>query len=309
MNSNLASCSVNHPADSGQPRMETSAASLNLQEKLGFLVRIRLPHWTASLAMILAAVLPVQAACDLVLATSNFDDSSAVLDGWQGINNDGGREILERLEHSDGTGGYIQMREDAGDSATMQFLAPAKYLGDQRFAYGGRLSFRLRQFRTDQFYSGADVTFESAGLRLNYSFGRFPGTAWEDFEIPLVEGPRWNRNGQPATGADFRLVLGALQRLTIRGEFSNRQAERTGLDDVRLIAGHPRLEIARLPSRRIVISWPRAFGAWQLESSADPASGWTAVETAPVEIEDTLSVTLPAETEAAFYRLTCPNAP
>lgn len=249
------------------------------------------------------------AACDLVLAASQFDDPLVALDGWQGINNDGGREILERLEHPDASGGYIQLREDAGDSATMQFLAPAKFLGDQRLAYGGRLSFRLKQFRTDQFYSGADVTFESGGARLNYSFGRFPGTAWEEFEIPLMEGPRWNRNGQPATEADFHLVLGALQRLTIRGEFSNRQAERTGLDDVRLVAGRPRLEIARLLDHRVVISWLSAYRAWRLETSTHPASGWTPVDAPPVEIEDTLSITLPATEEAAFYRLTCPNVP
>ncbi len=104
-------------------------------------------------------------------------------------------------------------------------------------------------------------------------------------------------------------MLGSLQRLAIRGEFSTRQAERTDLDHVRLVAGVPRLEITRLPDRPVMISWPSAYGAWPLESSADPASGWTAVDATPVEIEDTLSIIVPTMEEAAFYRLTSPNVP
>ena len=117
-----------------------------------------------ALLILLIAVARATAACEVVLAVSTFDDALVPLDGWQGINNDGGREILERLEHPDGAGGYIQLREDAGDSATMVFLAPPKFLGDQHLAYGGRLVFRLKQYRTDQFYSAADVTLVSGGI-------------------------------------------------------------------------------------------------------------------------------------------------
>ncbi len=140
-------------------------------------------------AMFLATALRALAASELVLAESTFDDPAAGTAGWHGINNDGRNETLLRLTSSVGDGD-IQLREEAGDSATMLFLAPAEYLGDHRAAYGGHLAFDLRQFRTDQFYNGADVTLESGGVLLNYSFGRFPGRAWEHFEVPLMEGPR-----------------------------------------------------------------------------------------------------------------------
>ena len=255
------------------------------------------------------AVTHATAACEVALATSTFDDAPISLDGWQGINNDGDREILERLAHPDGSGGYIQLREDAGDSATMVFLAPPKFLGDQHLAYGGRLVFRLKQYRTDQFYSAADVTLVSGGIRLNYFFGHIPGTTWEQFEVQLVEGPGWNRNGQRATQADFQTVLSSLQRLTIRGEFSSRQAERTGLDDVRLLAAAPRLEIHHLPDGRVVVSWARAYAAWQLKASVQLAAGWAVVDAAPIDNAGMLSVTIPADGPSAFYHLVCPNAP
>ena len=262
-----------------------------------------------ALLILLMAVTRATAACDVVLAESTFENALIPLDGWQGINNDGGREILERVAHPDGAGGFIRLREDAGDSATMLFLASPKFLGDQRLAYGGRLVFRLKQLHTDQLYLGTDVTLESGGIRLNYSFGRFPGTTWEQFEVPLVEGPGWKRSGQPASQADFQLVLSSLQRLTIRGEFSSRQVERTGLDDVRLLAAPPRLEIHRLPDGRVVVSWARAYGAWQLKASVHLAADWVAVDAAPIDIEGMLSVTIPANGPSAFYRLVCPNAP
>jgi hypothetical protein len=259
------------------------------------------------LSLLLIMNLHANGDCQLILAQSSFSDASAGLTGWQGINNDGDRETLERLEEADGSGGYIQLREDAGDSATMLFLAPPAFLGDQSRAYGGRLTFRLRQLHTDQLYIGPDVILESPGVRLEYFLGRIPSTSWQTFNVPLIEDGHWKREGRAATRVDLELVLGSLKKLAIRGEFSNRQKERTGLDDVHLIAEAPCLQITRLLDQQVVISWPMGYANARLEFSAGLSGDWMPVADSPIDRAGRTTVTLSSTDKFRVFRLVCGN--
>lgn len=257
---------------------------------------------TVSATIVVAPPPPI---CELVLAETNFDDPVVGADGWRGQNNDGGSEILEWLNPS-GDDGYIQLREDNGDSATMLFVASDAYLGDKRLAYGGRLTFNIRQRHTDQFYPGTGVTMESGGMRLNYDLGRHPRNTWDHFEVPLVETAGWTRGGgqQPATRAEMLQVLAALDRLTIRGEYSRREVERTDLDHVQLIAGTPSLNIA-YAANEIHLSWPSAYAGFHLEAVDEITGTWRTLVTIQTVQADTIAVRVDASVTRRFFRLVC----
>lgn len=245
--------------------------------------------------------------CESSLVIHDFSDPAAGTAGWRGEASDNGSVVgSEDIEwHQENGDGFIHWGEDQGDSATMFFVAPPAFLGDQRHAYGGRLGFNIRQRNTDQFYSpNVAVLIQSGNVRLRSGVGRYPGTGWESFEVTLIEGVGWTNadTGTAATRADLVQVLGALEKLTIRGEYSGQSVESTGLDYVRLIAPLPKLS-ATFVAGQLELSWPLACICFRLESADGLSGTWERVNVAETVQSNTVMVRIGLESSKKFFRL------
>ena len=179
----------------------------------------------------------------VTIAASHFDDTNTRADGWLGKNNANGGETLTYLAGgaTASSVGYVSVSETAGDSATMYFAAPAKFLGDKHAAYNGFLRFYFKQSATSNFYGSEDVILlGSASVQLSFRLRSVPSTSWAFFEIPLVECVGWFNvtSHRLATRDDLDTVLKAVTRLWIRAEYSTNTSDRGDLDDVELL-GQP----------------------------------------------------------------------
>jgi hypothetical protein len=182
----------------------------------------------------------------VTLAASDFE---ADAEGWRGTNDANGAETLtfNTGGAASNSVGYISVSESQGDSDTMFFSAPAKFLGDKRAAYNGLLRFQLKQSATSSL-NGAYrfVLLGSSNLVLSLDLGAFPGTSWQVFEVPLNENAGWHvasidmkqSSNQLATRDDVVTVLRSLTSLWIKAEFSTHNFDRSDLDDVMLL-GQP----------------------------------------------------------------------
>ena len=187
----------------------------------------------------------------VTLAASDFEINT---DGWRGTNYSGGTETLTRLAGgaTPQSAGYISVSETAGDSDTMYFAAPAKFLGDQHVAYNGLLQFSLKQSQTSNLYQDNDVFLASSNLTLSFLLRPTTSTVWRHYEVALNENVGWfnHTTNRLATRDDILTVLKSLQRLWIRAEYSGNNADRGDLDDVKLLGqpsgpSVPTLAIAR----------------------------------------------------------------
>ncbi len=138
-------------------------------------------------------------------------------------------------------GGYLSVTDD-GSGATLRWVAPAAYLGDQSAAYGGSLTFDLAQSTTDNQVAGTDdVLLSGGGLTLVFDTDPVPGTGWTRYEAPLLEGAGWivQSTGGAATEAELRQVLADVTGLSIRAEFDSTGGDVDRLDTVVLYAPVP----------------------------------------------------------------------
>ena len=159
-------------------------------------------------------------------------------EGWTTVH---GGSAVTHTPADESADGYICATDDGDESdIPWYFDAPDDVLIDQSGAYGGELVFALRQSAFDE---QQDVNEELVRMRhgdtmVQYFIGEVdhPTTNWTVYRIPLIEGAGWLRDGEAATEADLREVLGALTQLRIRGEF--RVGEDTGcLDYIRFVGG------------------------------------------------------------------------
>jgi hypothetical protein len=223
-------------------------------------------------ALVTALLTPSVGQAEILLASSHFDDSGTCAEEWSGTNIDGGAENLVCVSDPEG-GGFISARENKGDGRTLCFAAPAKFLGDKGSAYGGRLSYRLRQIHNDQMAHGADVRLRSNGIELVHDYEYMPTLNWDWHDVPLDTTGGWRFAGtqQYATEEIIRTVLRQLDGLLLRAEFSTRQKEQTDLDDVELLAPEPStppiLRITRLPDGRVDVAWPIVYDTYWPETS------------------------------------------
>lgn len=178
-----------------------------------------------------------QSAPLVVLAESHFDDTNILADGWQGTNNS------TLAWHAGGATsnsiGYISVSQNRGDGLTMYFVAPPTFLGNMHRAYNGFLRFTLKQSATSSTDGGGDFVFlGSSNVVLSFTLRVAPTTTWQAFEVPLNECVGWFNvtSNRFATQDDFYMVLKAVTRLWIRGEYSYNNFDETDLDDVQLLA-------------------------------------------------------------------------
>lgn len=171
-----------------------------------------------------------------VLVASDFDDSSIGREGWSATNSLGGAEPVYYSSSNGLYLGGISWVEPA-DGATTYYVAPAKFLGDQRSAYNGLLTFSLRRTGGGSTHtSSQDVTLGSSNTVLGFQFSAIPAVgSWFRFEIPLNENSGWTNLAaqRPATREEFLTTLGSLNRLRIRAEYTT-IADASDLDMVTL---------------------------------------------------------------------------
>ena len=172
------------------------------------------------------------------LARSAFDTND---EGWTFFG-DG----FNQAHHPGGgdPGGYISV-DDQAIWQGCSWQAPAKFLGDVSTAYGGALTFDIKQMNADVDLKprrpgpwGNDLILIGGGLKLLLDISQSPGLEWTPYSIPLDETADWRRSGSggpAATRGDFLAVLSDLQALRIRTDhYYPDQWETMGLDNVAL---------------------------------------------------------------------------
>ncbi len=138
-----------------------------------------------------------------------------------------------------GTGGNPDGLISAKDEATggvWFFVAPAKYLGDNKQVAGMNLRFDLKVDATPtRPFDDVDVKLEGGGVTLVYDTPNNPvGGTWTSYVVPL-KASGWkvkSLTGAAATDADLNTVLANTTALWIRGEF-NTGPDTGYLDNVR----------------------------------------------------------------------------
>lgn len=177
----------------------------------------------------------------LVLVASDFDDAVAGSDGWTGINTKGNAETVVYNPTNGLYLGCLSWSEPAPNGAGTYYVAPPKFLGDQRAAYNGTLTYSLRWAGngTTQL-SPTDVILGTTNLELGFQYSEIRAEgSWLRLEIPLNENSGWtNITAQRAATRDEMLAtLTSLKRLWIRGEYTS-WADGSDLDLVALL-GQP----------------------------------------------------------------------
>lgn len=204
--------------------------------------------FTAGLfALLLLSGGPLRAQGLVTLAVSDFEVNA---DGWTGTNTGGGSEpVTYKLGGAtSNSAGYIGINEVNQDNVISFFVAPPKFLGDQRAAYNGFLTFYFRQNKTGNFNSGNRlVVFGSGTNFLSFDVPVIPGADWQYFALPLNEKAGWHfgtatndtaTSNQRATQEEFIRILSSLSLLRFKAEFSSNNGDQDDLDDVMLL-GQP----------------------------------------------------------------------
>ena len=208
------------------------------------------------------------------------------------------------------------LSESDPDTQTWFWRAPTKLLGDQSSAYGGSLSFDLKQTATDSQFASAGVVLQGGGAVLVFDITNYPGTTWTSYRVSMRENAGWrkdNLGGPSPTAGEFQAILRSLTGLYIRGEY--RVGDDVGsLDNV--MWGAPTgpgptlvaLSVTRVADGRIVVSWPSSTTGYALLQT--PALGSAAVWTASTNIVTTqanrFEVWLAPQAQRQFFRLSAP---
>lgn len=154
-------------------------------------------------------------AAQAATVTSNFDFDS---EGWLVVG-DATSGIPTWVASGGNPGGHIEA-DDTVSGGVWYFDAPAKFLGSRPGAYGGLLSFDLKQTGSGSQFDSADVILNGGGLELRIDVGNpLPVGTWVSYSIALHESAGWTRGSAAATAGDLQTVFDALDRLRIRGEF------------------------------------------------------------------------------------------
>lgn len=209
-------------------------------------------------------------------------------------------------------GGHVRLEDPDGSGATgnvQYWMAPALFLGAKGEAYGGTLSFDLRN-QGSGFgpFSQEDVILVGGGLVLVYQLTNAPAAnAFTHYVVPLSDSG-WRRDsltGPAATAMELESVLSALSKLFIRAEFQL-GPDTEFLDNVQLCSG-ARLAV-RTVGTHVVLSWPQAACNAVLERSdvlGSPAV-WSPEGSPQTAVGSDYVVTTPVAEGPRFYRLRFP---
>ena len=209
-------------------------------------------------------------------------------------------------------GGYLKLDDPDGSGQTgnvQYWLSPAKFVGAKGAAYGGRLSFDLRnQGSSFGPFSQEDVILVGGGLTLVYQLTNSPSqNVFTHYIVPLTA-TGWKRDsltGPAATPAELQSALSALSRLFIRAEYQL-GPDTEYLDNVILCAVVP-LNISTAGTN-VVLSWSQSACDAVLERSdlLGSAAVWSPEGSLPVVIGNDFAVTNGVTGTSRFYRLRFP---
>lgn len=184
---------------------------------------------------LMVAVLAVTAAAPVMAdITSTFDTDA---DGWTLAPGHDRGSTLTYAATAGNPGGCVEFNDAAGGAAD-EFLAPAKFLGDDSGYYDGSLNFLL----ADDASSDSDLTSmvtitDADGNALAQPFADFTRGGYVQFGYALNENGGWfyypagSTKGSTPTRAEFQAVLGKVSSLVIRADFHS-GTEHTFLDNV-----------------------------------------------------------------------------
>lgn len=155
-----------------------------------------------------------------LLAGSTFDNGD---EGWRVGNYAqlSGNAVPQFFAAGGNPGGYIHT-EDL--FFWTSWHAPAAFLGNKSAAYGGTLSFDLRNVFSDGTNYPAAVL--SDGNIILYNLAFIPGTDWTSYQLNLLPGNGWRvtnfllQNLGAASGAQMQQVLGNLTMLHINADWA-----------------------------------------------------------------------------------------
>jgi len=118
--------------------------------------------------------------------------------------------------------GYI-CATDLSTGVYWYFEAPEFWLGDQSDAYGGVLSYVIRQSATDSPGEAPDILLIGEDNGLQYDTTYDPDVVWTGYSIPLVESAGWvlldaegNIVSAEPAAAEIQAVLASLTAIRIR---------------------------------------------------------------------------------------------
>ena len=175
--------------------------------------------------------------------------------------------------------GFIR-QNDPNDGQWSFFQAPALFLGSRSNYYGGSLSFDVRR-RGGTLSSFADVILVGAGMTLVVDAGSGPAEdEWTNYTVPLDVSAAWrlgSLTGAPPSEVEFTAVLGSLEAVRIRGEYSNAvNNDRGDLDNVVLSPCNadirPTIRKSAAQVSEVEICWDSRASSWyqvQYRSAAD----------------------------------------
>ena len=148
------------------------------------------------------------------LAAEGFDENDG---GWRVV---GDVEIPNYFPTGGNPDGHVQAI-DRGTGIFWYWQAPLDFLGDRSELYNSRLSYDLRQSRTNRQRNRPDLILTGAGITLHFDTAYNPLTTWTHYSVHLQEGAGWVLAGTttPPTASQFLAVLGDLTDFQIRGEF------------------------------------------------------------------------------------------
>lgn len=198
----------------------------------------------------------VQPPAKTVVVESLFKGGAT--EGWRGANDAGLNQLLarrrgeltqprkiipEKSKPAGGrnkefaSGGHIILSERDGDGKTLYFQAPNKFMGNHRIAFGGCISFGMRQMATNGIEREFPlIVLTSKTTILFYIPKNFPGPMWGHVKVPLSADPCWyNMNSgfrKPATNEEIAEVLSGITEFWIRAEF-HEGPDRSELAEVR----------------------------------------------------------------------------
>lgn len=165
------------------------------------------------------------------MSTFESDD-----DGWliYGNSDDASRPTL--IREGGNPGGYI-CSKDMKNGDAWYFVAPARYLGDARAAYGFRITFDLKQGSNANQIHGRDIILNGSGLAVVYDLKLTPGLDWTPYSVKLDDMSGWYLDdgsgmGPPATATDIKTALKSLGSFRIRGEFYDGPNDTACIDNV-----------------------------------------------------------------------------
>ena len=133
--------------------------------------------------------------------------------------------------------GYLAIYDPAPHSTTY-WSAPDKFLGDKASLFGHDLTFHLRQMTIDQplstiapeYSNPLDVVLSGGGITIYRALDE-PGLSWTAYSLNLSSSDSWMVLGDgsgddvEASDAEIMQVLGSLEKLWIKGEYSFRAGD------------------------------------------------------------------------------------